>query len=92
LAAGLLVVGPNAHAQVAVDPFLLAPRVDGDANNPPRFGTLRGERDVAFGYQAAKPEQQPAARDSIPVIWASAKKRSDKEAGRHDPGKAHRYR
>jgi hypothetical protein len=30
-----------------VDPFLLAPRVDGDANNPPRFGTLRGERDVS---------------------------------------------
>ena len=40
--------GPNAHAQ-AIDPLLLAPRLDGDANNPPRFGIRRksDERDAS---------------------------------------------
>ena len=48
LATALLAVSPGAHAQV-IDPFLLAPRVDGDLNNPPRFGTWRksDERDTS---------------------------------------------
>ncbi len=48
LATALLAISPGAHAQV-IDPFLLAPRVDGDLNNPPRFGTWRknDERDAS---------------------------------------------
>ncbi len=48
LAAGLFVGNPHAHAQV-IDPLLLAPCLDGDANNPPRFGIRRksDERDAA---------------------------------------------
>jgi hypothetical protein len=48
VATGLLAMSPHAHAQV-VDPLLLLPRVDGDTNNPPRFGIWRGsdERDAS---------------------------------------------
>jgi hypothetical protein len=48
LAVGLLVTSPNAHAQI-VDPLLLAPRLDGDASNPPRFDRRRKnqERDAS---------------------------------------------
>jgi hypothetical protein len=38
-------LSPDAHGQALLDPSLLAPRVDGYANNPPRFGTWQKENE-----------------------------------------------
>ena len=45
LSASLFVSSPSPHGQALLDPSLLAPRVDGYANNPPRFGTWQKENE-----------------------------------------------